>query len=52
MAQIVYDNDYLVDAMTEKGWPLRWQTWPVAATALSLEERRRRALVRYRSLGG
>ncbi len=51
MAQIVYDNDYLVDAMTEKGWPLRWQTWPVGDGA-RLEERRRRALVRYRSLGG
>ncbi len=25
MAQIVYDNDYVVDAMTESGWPLRWQ---------------------------
>lgn len=24
MAQMVYDNDYVVDAMTEKGWPLRW----------------------------
>ncbi len=28
MAQIVYDNDYVVDAMTEAGWPLRWQAWP------------------------
>ncbi|MBI3839187.1 MAG: signal peptidase I [Planctomycetia bacterium] len=28
MAQIVYDNDYVVDAMTKKGWPLRWQPWP------------------------
>jgi signal peptidase I len=25
MAQIVYDNDYVVDAMTKAGWPLRWQ---------------------------
>ena len=25
MAPIVYDNDYVVDAMTDKGWPLRWQ---------------------------
>lgn len=30
MAQIVYDNDYVVDAMTEKGWPVRWQPWPEA----------------------
>ncbi len=29
MAQIVYDNDYVVDAMTEAGWPLRWQAWPL-----------------------
>lgn len=28
MAQIVYDNDYVVGTMTEKGWPLRWQNWP------------------------
>jgi hypothetical protein len=28
MAQIVYDNDYVVDAMTKAGWPLRWQSWP------------------------
>ncbi len=28
MAQIVYDNDYVVDAMTEKGWPVRWHPWP------------------------
>lgn len=28
MAQIVYDNDYVVDAMMAKGWPLRWQPWP------------------------
>jgi signal peptidase I len=33
MAQIVYDNDYLVDAMTAKGWPLRWQRWPPAQGA-------------------
>ena len=31
MAQIVYDNDYVVDEMTEKGWPVRWQPWPAAA---------------------
>ncbi len=27
MAQPVYDNDYVVDAMTQAGWPLRWQNW-------------------------
>jgi signal peptidase I len=27
MAQIVYDNDYVVDEMTKLGWPLRWQPW-------------------------
>ncbi|MEX0677829.1 MAG: S26 family signal peptidase [Pirellulales bacterium] len=31
MAQIVYDNDYVVDAMTKAGWPLRWQAWPSGA---------------------
>ncbi|HTM55343.1 MAG TPA: signal peptidase I [Pirellulales bacterium] len=31
MAQIVYDNDYVVDEMTQRGWPLRWQAWPEAA---------------------
>jgi signal peptidase I len=25
MAQIVYDNDYVLDSMTKAGWPLRWQ---------------------------
>ena len=25
MAQAVYNNDYVVDAMTAAGWPLRWQ---------------------------
>jgi signal peptidase I len=30
MAQLVYDNDFIVDAMTEKGWPLRWQAWSQA----------------------
>jgi signal peptidase I len=25
MAQIVYDNDYVIDELTKKGWPLRWQ---------------------------
>ena len=28
MAQIVYDNDYLLDDLTQKGWPLRWQPLP------------------------
>lgn len=28
MAQMVYDNDYVVDSMTERGWPLRWQSLP------------------------
>ncbi len=28
MAQIVYDNDYIVDEMTKAGWPLRWQQLP------------------------
>jgi signal peptidase I len=31
MAQIVYDNDYLLDELTQKGWPLRWQPWPVGS---------------------
>jgi signal peptidase I len=31
MAQIVYDNDYVVDSMTAAGWPLRWQAWPEPA---------------------
>jgi signal peptidase I len=30
MAQMVYDNDYVVDSMTQAGWPLRWQSWPAA----------------------
>ena len=30
MAQIVYDNNYVVDEMSAKGWPVRWQPWPVA----------------------
>ncbi|MGD9720734.1 MAG: S26 family signal peptidase [Pirellulales bacterium] len=28
MAQIVYDNDFVVDEMTKKGWPVRWGPWP------------------------
>jgi signal peptidase I len=35
MAQIVYDNDYLVDEMTQKGWPLRWQAWPAGQSSSS-----------------
>lgn len=31
MAQIVYDNDFVVDKMTDQGWPLRWQ--PLSADA-------------------
>ena len=31
MAQIVYDNNYVVPSMTEKGWPLRWQALPEGA---------------------
>ena len=27
MLQLVYDNAYIVDTMTERGWPLRWQAW-------------------------
>jgi len=27
MAQMVYDNDYVVDDMTKAGWPVRWQPW-------------------------
>jgi signal peptidase I len=30
MAQAVYNNDYVVDAMTAAGWPLRWQ--PLGST--------------------
>ncbi len=32
MAPIVYDNDYVVDAMTKKGWPLRWQEHAAGAS--------------------
>lgn len=28
MLQIVYDNDYTLAELTERGWPLRWQNWP------------------------
>jgi signal peptidase I len=27
MMQIVYDNDYVLPEMIEKGWPARWQAW-------------------------
>jgi signal peptidase I len=30
MAQLVYNNDYVVDTMTAAGWPLRWQ--PMGST--------------------
>lgn len=30
MLQLVYDNNYIVDQMTQAGWPRRWQTWPAA----------------------
>jgi len=33
MKQLVYDNDYIVDEMTKKGWPTRWSAWPRQATA-------------------
>ncbi|MCE9546449.1 MAG: signal peptidase I [Planctomycetia bacterium] len=32
MKQLVYDNDFVVDAMTQKGWPTRWSSWPRDAT--------------------
>ncbi len=28
MLQPVYDNDYVVPWMIDKGWPARWQSWP------------------------
>jgi signal peptidase I len=31
MAQVVYDNDYVVDSMSSQGWPLRWA--PSGATS-------------------
>ncbi len=33
MLQHVYDNDYLVEELTAAGWPLRWQSQPVADAA-------------------
>lgn len=32
MAQLVYDNDHVVDTMTAAGWPLRWQ--PIGTTPI------------------
>jgi signal peptidase I len=29
MLQMVYDNDYVMTEMIEKGWPARWQPWTV-----------------------
>lgn len=28
MKELVYDNDYVQDDMTRKGWPTRWSAWP------------------------
>jgi signal peptidase I len=28
MAQVVYDNNYVVPEMARQGWPTRWQPWP------------------------
>lgn len=35
MMQIVYDNDYALPELIQKGWPARWQSWamPVAEAA-------------------
>ncbi len=44
MSQTVYDNDYVVDEMTNAGWPLRWRPWPqdnAAARGLEIAGRRR-----------
>ncbi|MEX1223997.1 MAG: signal peptidase I [Pirellulales bacterium] len=27
MSHIVYDNNYVVDLLTDRGWPTRWQAW-------------------------
>ncbi len=35
MAQIVYDNDYVVGALTEKGWPVRWNALDAQASSTS-----------------
>ena len=35
MAQIVYDNDYVLEELTQKGWPLRWQSWPAQQSSTS-----------------
>ncbi len=34
MLRMVYDNDYIVDRMTQGGWPPRWQVCPQDLTAL------------------
>ena len=55
MSQTVYDNDYVVAAMTEAGWPLRWQNWsaggslPRASAGRVLAIARRRPLLRASS---
>jgi len=28
MLQLVYDNNYIVPEMSQRGWPARWQPWP------------------------
>ena len=33
MAQIVYDNNYVVPKMTNAGWPPRWQAWPLGESS-------------------
>ena len=33
MSQTVYDNDFVVDEMTDAGWPLRWQPLSVGKAA-------------------
>lgn len=33
MMQPVYDNDYVLPMLIERGWPARWQAWPDADAA-------------------
>ncbi len=33
MMQVVYDNDYVVDRMIERGWPPRWRQLPAPSSA-------------------
>ena len=33
MAQMVHDNQYQAETLTEHGWPRRWGTWPRGAAA-------------------